>query len=95
MSGHFWLSDAQDGTVAAVLSVSPEGKPRVDDRRVLSGIIYVQKERFAVEGRAGRVWAAEDAVQIRFVRWGSRNGAWFARIFADLAQPGPDGETDP
>ena len=42
MSGHFWLSDAQMERLRPFFPKS-RGKPRVDDRRVLSGIIYVQK----------------------------------------------------
>jgi transposase len=42
MSDLFWLSEAQ---VERLRSYFPKsrGKPRVDDRRVLSGIIYIQR----------------------------------------------------
>jgi transposase len=65
------------------------GKPRIDDRRVLSGIIYIKKN--------GLQWKDAPAVDgppktlcNRFVRW-SRMGV-FARIFAEFAQPGLDGD---
>lgn len=37
----FWLTDAQFETIAAHLPRDTRGKPRVDDRRVISGIIHV------------------------------------------------------
>ena len=40
MSNLFWLSDAQMTRLAPFLLKS-HGKPRADDRRVLSGIIFI------------------------------------------------------
>ena len=42
MSEQFWLSDEQVESLAPYLPRS-RGKARVDDRRVLSGIIHVQR----------------------------------------------------
>ena len=42
MSEHFWLTEAQMDRLRPFFPRS-RGKPRVDDRRVLSGIIYVKK----------------------------------------------------
>ena len=39
----FWLTDAQFAKIAPHLPTNPRGKPRVDDRRVISGIIHVPK----------------------------------------------------
>ena len=39
----FWLSDAQFAKIAPHLPTDTRGKPRVDDRRVISGIIQVLK----------------------------------------------------
>ncbi|WP_407947353.1 IS5 family transposase [Phaeovulum veldkampii] len=89
MSGHFWLSDAQMERLRPFFPKS-RGKPRVDDRRVLSGIIYVQKNGLQWKG-VPAVYGPPKTLYNRFVRW-SRMGV-FARIFAELAQPGPDGET--
>jgi transposase len=78
------------------------GKPRVDDRRVLSGMIVINRNGMRWcdgEGRARRPfrgrpergpWAAEDVCN-RFVRR-SRPGV-FAGIVAEPARPGPEGET--
>lgn len=42
MSGHFWLSAEQIERLRP-LFLKSRGMPRVDDRRVPSGIIYVEK----------------------------------------------------
>ena len=42
MSDLFWLSDAQMARLKPYFPNS-HGKPRVDDRRVLSGIIFINR----------------------------------------------------
>ena len=42
-STYFWLSDAQFGRIKPHLPTDTRGKPCVDDRRVISGIIYILK----------------------------------------------------
>ncbi|MBX6376611.1 MAG: transposase, partial [Acetobacteraceae bacterium] len=49
MSGEFWLDDRQWRRLAPLLPNKPRGVPRVDDRRVISGIIHVL--------RSGGRWA--------------------------------------
>ncbi len=80
-SHHFWLSDDQFASIQPCLPNKPYGVPRVDDRRVISGIIHVI--------RNGLMWC--DAPERygphkthynRFVRW-SQAGV-FNRIFAEL-----------
>ena len=39
----FWLSDEQFAKIASLLPTDTRGKKRVDDQRVISGIIHVQK----------------------------------------------------
>jgi len=41
MSGLFWLSEAQIDRWRPFAATS-RGKPRVDDRRVLSGMIFIR-----------------------------------------------------
>ena len=44
MSGDlFWLSDGQFAKIAPLLPTKTRGVKRVDDRRVISGIVHVQK----------------------------------------------------
>ena len=40
---YFWLSDQQFDRLAPLLPQDTRGKPRVDDRRVISGIVHVLK----------------------------------------------------
>ena len=42
MSGHFWLTEEQMERLRPFFPRS-RGRPRVDDRRVLSGIVYVKR----------------------------------------------------
>ena len=39
----FWLTDGQFAKIAPHLPTNTRGKPRVDDRRVISGIVHVLK----------------------------------------------------
>ena len=89
MSGQFWLTDEQ---VERLRPHFPKarGKPRVDDRRVLSGILHVQRNGLRWQD-APTVYGPHKTLYNRFVRW-SRLGV-FARIFRDLARPGQDGDT--
>jgi transposase len=43
MSDLFWFTDAQWGRIEAFLPRNTRGMKRVDDRRVLSGIVHVLK----------------------------------------------------
>ena len=89
MSGDFWLTDEQMERLRPFFPKS-RGKPRVDDRRVLSGIIYIKKNGLQWK-HAPAAYGPPKTLYNRFVRW-SRLGV-FARIFVELAQPGLDGET--
>jgi hypothetical protein len=39
------------------------GKPRVDDRRDISGIVYVLRNGFEVAGYTEGIWAVQNALQ--------------------------------
>src|SRR3546814_18698036 len=41
--GFFWFSDAQWARIEPLLPANARGKRRVDDRRVLSGIVHALK----------------------------------------------------
>ena len=89
MSGQFWLTIAQ---VERLRPFFPKarGKPRVDDCRVLSGILHVLRNGLRWQD-APPVYGPHKTLYNRFARW-SRLGV-FARIFRGLAQPGVDGDT--
>ena len=83
--GLFWLSDEQFSRLEPLLPTDTRGKPRVDDRRVISGIIHVLKSG----GRwidAPTAYGPRKTLYNRFVRWAEK-GVW-TRIFDTLANSG-------
>jgi len=83
MSDHrFWLSDAQFARLQPLLPNKPRGVPRVDDRRVISGIIHVIRHGLMWRD-APVAYGPHNTLYNRFVRW-SEIGV-FDRIFAELA----------
>ena len=81
----FWLTDAQFAKLAPHLPRDTRGKPRVDDRRVISGIVHVLKSG----GRwvdAPDVYGPRKTLYNRFIRWAAK-GVW-VKLFQTLAQAG-------
>ena len=85
MARLFWLSDEAWAVIEPHLPRGKPGKPRVDDRRVISGILHVLK--------AGCRWRDVPAeygpattIYNRYNRW-SRRGLW-QRLFAQVAASG-------
>jgi transposase len=81
MRGITWLSDAEWARIEPLLPRGRRGAHRVDDRRVISGIVHML--------RSGARWRDCPAaygpyttIYNRFNRW-SRQGLWFA-IFEAL-----------
>jgi putative transposase len=81
MSDLILLSRAQMRPIEPFFPRS-RGLPRVDDRRVISGIIYVIRHGLQWKD-APRGYGPPKTLYNRFIRW-SRLGV-FARIFAALA----------
>ena len=84
-SNLFWLSDEQWCSIQPLLPTDVRGKARVDDRRVISGIVFVIK--------SGCRWCdcppeygPPKTIYNRFVRWAER-GVW-ERLFRELARRG-------
>ena len=84
----FLLSEAQMRRIEPFFPLS-HGVPRVDDRRILSAIIYVIKHGLMWRD-APKDYGPHKTIYNRFIRW-SRLGV-FNRIFAELA--GKAGEPD-
>ena len=82
---HFWLSEAQFARLQPLLPNKPRGVPRVDDRRVISGLVHVIRNGLMWRD-APAVYGPPKTLYNRFVRW-SRIGV-FDRIFARLAAEG-------
>ena len=90
LSRRFLLSDAQMARLAPLLPRDTRGVPRVDDRRVISGIVHVL--------RSGCRWADAPGgygpyktLYNRFVRWAAKGG-WERVFFALAAAGGPPAE---
>lgn len=88
MSNLFWLSAAQMRRIEPCFPLS-HGVPRVDDRRVISGIIFVIRNGLRWRD-APKDYGPHKTIYNRFVRW-SRLGV-FNRIFAELAGKGGKSE---
>jgi transposase len=81
----FWLTDEQWARIEPHLPTDVRGKPRVDDRRVISGILHVLK--------IGCRWVdlppeygPSTTIYNRFVRWAER-GVW-EELFSALSGRG-------
>jgi len=77
----FYLSETQFNRIKPYFPLS-HGVPRVDDLRVISGIIYVIRNGLQWKD-VPREYGPHKTLYTRFVRW-SRLGV-FNRIFAELA----------
>jgi transposase len=79
----FWLTDEQFSKIAPHLPTDTRGKERVDDRRVISGIVQVLKSG----GRwvdAPTDYRPRKTLYNRYLRWAVK-GVW-VRLFEALAQ---------
>ena len=83
MAALFWLSDEAWAAIEPHLPHGRPGKPRVDDRRVISGILHVLK--------TGCRWrdvppdyGPPTTVYNRYHRW-ARRGIW-QRVFARMGR---------
>ena len=89
-SNLFWLNDEQWRRIEPPLPTDVRGKDRVDDRRVISGILHVLK--------SGCRWCdcppqygPPTTIYNRFVRW-ARRGVW-ENLFRALADRGRSTDT--
>jgi putative transposase len=89
-SNLFWLTDEQWQKIEPLLPQDVRGKERVDDRRVVSGILHVLK--------SGCRWCdcppeygPPTTIYNRFVRWAQR-GVW-ENLFRKLADQGRSTQT--
>jgi len=84
MSDQFWLSKDQLTRISGFFPLS-HGVPRVDDRKVVSGIIHVIRNGLRWRD-APAVYGPHKTLYNRFIRW-SRMGV-FDRIFTALVTEG-------
>ena len=83
----FWLTNEQFAKIAPHLPTDTRGKARVDDLRVISGIVHVLKSG----GRwvdAPAVYGPRKTLYNRFVRWAAK-GVWVDLFHALASVGGP------
>ena len=83
MPDFFWFSDAQWARIGPLLPTDTRGMARVDDRRVLSGIVHALRNGGRWADCPREVYGPKKTLYNRFVRWAER-GIW-ERIFSALA----------
>src|SRR5204862_8012353 len=83
---HFWLNDRQFTRLVPHLPTDTRGKPRVDDRRVISGIVHVLKYgcRWA---DSPLLYVPRKKLHTRFVPRAAK-GAWLDLIHSRAAAGG-------
>ena len=86
----FWLTDEQFQRLEPFLSTDTRGVPRVDDRRVISGIVQVLKSGCRWKD-ASTDYGPHKTLYNRFVRWRAK-GVWENAFTALAAAGGPPTE---
>lgn len=89
MSNLFWLTDEQVERLRPFFPKS-HGKPRVDDRRVLSGIIFIIRNGLRWCD-APKEYGPPKTLYNRWKRWGDMGV--FARMMEGLASKGTEQKT--
>jgi transposase len=87
----YWLSDSEWAAVEPHLPMGRRGARRVDDRRVISGIVHMLRSR-APWRTCPAVYGPYTTVYNRFNRW-RRQGVWSPAFEALTGQSG--GVPDP
>jgi transposase len=86
MPGEFWLSDGQWAAIEPLLPENQPGAHRVDDRRVISGIVHVLKTGCRWQD-CPAIYGPPTTIYNRFRRW-TIKGVW-RRLFLALVQVAP------
>ena len=86
MTHLFWLSDEAWSAIEPHLPRGRPGKPRVDDRRVISGILHVLKTGCRWRDCPSE-YGPSTTIYNRYNRWSAR-GIW-QKLFAKMAAVGP------
>lgn len=91
--GYYWMSDAEWAPIEPLLPRGRKGEIRVDDRRVISGIVHMLRSgaRWRV---CPEIYGPYTTVYNRFNRW-SRQGIWFGILQALTGQSGIHGPGGP
>jgi transposase len=88
--GYFWLTKDQFARLKPHLPRDTRGKPRVDDRRVISGIVHVLISGCRWKD-APAVYGPRKTLYNRFQRWAAK-GVWASLFHALATAGGPPAE---
>ena len=83
MSGTFWLTEEQFIKIKPLLPNKPRGVPRVDDRKVLSGIIFCLQRGYRWSDVPSE-YGPPKTLYNRYKRWAE--AGVFEHIFKTLAR---------
>lgn len=86
MGSEFWLSDQQWSVIEPLLPKNRPGARRVDDRRVISGIVHVLRVGCRWQD-CPAVYGPPTTIYNRFHRWAGR-GLWL-KLFSALVAASP------
>ena len=87
MSRYFYLSDQQWALIKPHLPQYKGGKPRVDDRRVISGIIHVLQSGFRWQDCPPE-YGSYTTIYNRYHRWSAKlSEAMLGQVSHDLMRP--------
>ncbi len=86
MAAEYWLDDAAWTAIAPLLPRNQPGARRVDDRRVISGIVHVLRSGCRWKD-CPAIYGPPTTIYNRWNRWSGR-GLWM-RIFYALADTRP------
>jgi len=89
VSDLYWLTDEQMARLEPYFPKS-HGRPRVDDRRVLSGIIFVNRNGLGWRD-APKDYGPHKTLYNRWKRWGA--AGVFGRMMEGLSSAGADRKT--
>ncbi|GAB0120363.1 transposase [Acidisoma sp. 7E03] len=88
--GYFWLTKEQFARLKPHLPRDTRGKPRVDDRRVIRGIVHVLISGCRWKD-APTVYGPRKTLYNRFQRWAAK-GVWTSLFYALATAGGPPAE---
>jgi transposase len=86
MAAEYWLDDAAWAVIEPLLPKNQPGARRVDDRRVISGIVHVLRSGCRWRD-CPAVYGPPTTIYNRWNRWSGR-GLWM-RIFRELSDARP------
>ena len=87
MANEFWLSDGQWAVIDPLLPKNRPGAHRVDDRRVISGIVHVLRTGCRWQD-CPSCYGPPTTIYNRFHRWSAR-GLW-QKLFRTLVTASPN-----